>query len=131
MSYDLTLKRKIYILGIISIILVILLIISSLYIMLNPPFRAQDQREFYGTIVSYEDTDDGLTFILEDKRGVQYEFLVTDSTGFYTAGIENDIISQKIGITVNIGTEFWVQEINWEEIPQGLYPATLIVRIDG
>lgn len=112
-------KRCLYIL-----IPVILLAIAIILCLIKTHKESSNRfvhKTFSGTILSYAQTDNGLTFTLDNDATVDDRvFIITEDTMFTAPALEKKIKNQETGIYVVIESEFWTYEL------KDLYPATII-----
>lgn len=80
-------------------------------------------KDFYGTIVSYEETDSGLTFVLDnDATTSDRVFIITDDTMFENDVLQQRLLSREEQLYVEIASEYYTGDVE----PWGVYPATAI-----
>lgn len=78
-------------------------------------------KTFPGTILSYEQTDQGLTFVLDhDGTTNNKVFILSENTMFPDTALEEKIRSQETGIRVTVESEFWTHDSH------DVYPAVMI-----
>lgn len=80
-------------------------------------------KNFYGTIISYEETVNGLTFVLDnDTTTADRVFIITEDTMFEDDVLEQKIFSYEEQLYVEIASEYYSQDVE----PWGIYPVTAI-----
>ena len=107
------------------IVLMLMIFVFALYIWANNRESKGNflHKNFYGTILSYEETEKGLSIVLDnDTTTSDRVFVITEDTMF-----EDDVLKQKIfsfeeGLYVEIASEYYSQDVE----PQGIYPVTAI-----
>ena len=107
-----------------TILIVTVLLIAGVAIIsahFEKPNNSFVNEQFYGEIISYEDTEDGLVFVLDVRGNISHtRFLITDSTMYSDSEIEQAVMDHVTGKKVIIISEFWTQD------SLSTYPATLI-----
>lgn len=109
-----------------AILIVIFLLIAGVATILAnlgkpEPYNRYVTKKFYGVIISYEDTEEGLVFDLDVLGYTSHrKFLITDYTMYAGSEIEQAIMDKVTGIQVLIISEFWTQD------SPSSYPVTLI-----
>ena len=74
-----------------------------------------------GTILSYEQAPDGLTFLIDDDAtSSDKEVVITQDTMFKDELLKQSIFDLETGSYVTVESEFWTQTYN------GIYPAIMI-----
>lgn len=81
-------------------------------------------KEFTGEVLSYEETDEGLTFTMDvDYAGIKDStrtFLLTDESAFDTEELQKAVRNQQIGIYLYVFSEYN------SETYEGVYPVGII-----
>ena len=110
------------------------IIIASciILVLLNSYLKERREKElarghwsFKGTILSYEQTEDGLTFTIDDIRYLEpCTMILKEDTIFGPHELEERLKNYETGIYVEIESDYYIKDFN------NIYPVTLIATDD-
>ena len=99
------------------ILLVIILCVKKAQM----PQNQMLHKSITGTVLSYEQTSEGMTFVVDaDATSSDKVILIIEDTMFTDDLLKQSIFDMKTGLYITVESEFWTQTYD------GVYPAILI-----